>query len=88
MMLSSISKEIRTADTAAGQQHMRKACHNILYVMANSNMFELARVGVPTWIWIWAAIDTVLLVLIARGAIKCTTPKKEKKKKERKKDKE
>lgn len=76
MMLASISKPFDESDTATGQQNMRKACHNILYVMANSNIFELAKVGVPAWIWIWIFADALFFGLIAWGAAGCTKPKK------------
>ncbi len=74
MMLSSFSKKFDTSDTNYTQQNMRNACHNILYVTANSNMFELSRVGVPAWIWILTVADIILLGLIAWGVCGCTKP--------------
>ena len=65
MMLSSTQKEITIDETAEGRQLMRKACHNILYVVANSNALEHARVGVPGWIYGYVAFDAVMLGLIA-----------------------
>lgn len=55
---------------------MRKACHNILYVVANSNALEHARVGVPGWIYGYVAFDAVMLGLIALGFMGCTKKKK------------
>lgn len=81
MMLSSIQKEITIDETAEGRQLMRKACHNILYVVANSNALENARPGVPGWIYTYVAIDAVLLGLIALGFMGCTKKKKVKVKK-------
>lgn len=80
MMLSSIQKEITIGETPEGRQLMRKACHNILYVVANSNALELARPGVPGWIYGFAAFDTVMLGLIALGLMGCTKKKKVKEK--------
>lgn len=60
---------------------MRKACHNILYVVANSNALEHARVGVPGWIYGYVAFDAVMLGLIALGFMGCTKKKKVKVKK-------
>lgn len=54
---------------------MRKACHNILYVVANSNALEHARVGVPGWIYGYVAFDAVMLGLIALGFMGCTKRK-------------
>lgn len=81
MMLSSIQKPITIDETAEGRQLMRKACHNILYVVANSNALELVRVGVPGWLYKLAAIDAVLLGLIGLGLVGCTKKKKVKEKK-------
>lgn len=76
MMLSSTQKEITIDETAEGRQLMRKACHNILYVVANSNALEHARPGVPGWIYGLVAVDAALLGLIALGFIGCTKKKK------------
>lgn len=76
MMLSSIQKEITIDETAEGCQLMRQACHNILYVVANSNALELARPGVPGWIYKFVLIDAILLGLIALGLMGCTKKKK------------
>lgn len=83
MMLSSTQKEITIDETAEGRQLMRKACHNILYVVANSNVLEHARVGVPGWIYGYVAFDAVMLGLIALGFMGCTKKKKVKVKKEK-----
>lgn len=82
MMLSSIQKEITIDETSEGRQLMRKACHNILYVVANSNALEHARPGVPGWIYGFVAVDAVLLGLIALGFMGCTKKKKVKTKKQ------
>ncbi|MDO4599318.1 MAG: glycoside hydrolase family 3 N-terminal domain-containing protein [[Ruminococcus] gnavus] len=81
MMLSSTQKEITIDETAEGRQMMRKACHNILYVVANSNALEHARPGVPGWIYAYVAFDAVILGLIALGFMGCTKKKKVKKEK-------
>lgn len=81
MMLSSTQKEITIDETAEGRQMMRKACHNILYVVANSNALEHARPGVPGWIYAYVAFDAVMLGLIALGFMGCTKKKKVKKEK-------
>ena len=81
MMLSSTQKEITIDETAEGRQMMRKACHNILYVVANSNALEHARPGVPGWIYVYVAFDAVMLGLIALGFMGCTKKKKVKKEK-------
>ena len=83
MMLSSTQKEITIDETAEGRQLMRKACHNILYVVANSNALEHARVGVPGWIYGYVAFDAVMLGMIALGFMGCTKKKKVKVKKEK-----
>ena len=83
MMLSSTQKEITIDETAEGRQLMRKACHNILYVVANSNALEHARVGVPGWIYGYVAFDAVMLGLIALGFMGCTKKKRVKVKKEK-----
>ena len=80
-MLSSTQKEITIDETAEGRQMMRKACHNILYVVANSNALEHARPGVPGWIYAYVAFDAVMLGLIALGFMGCTKKKKVKKEK-------
>ena len=81
MMLSSTQKEITIDETAEGRQMIRKACHNILYVVANSNALEHARPGVPGWIYVYVAFDAVMLGLIALGFMGCTKKKKVKKEK-------
>lgn len=83
MMLSSTQKEITIDETAEGRQMMRKACHNILYVVANSNALEHARPGVPGWIYVYVAFDAVMLGLIALGFMGCTKKKKVKVNKEK-----
>lgn len=83
MMLSSTQKEITIDETAEGRQMMRKACHNILYVVANSNALEHARPGVPGWIYAYVAFDAVMLGLIALGFMGCTKKKKVKVNKEK-----
>ncbi len=85
MMLSSLGTKFNTSDTATGRQNMRTACHNILYVVANSNAFDLARVGVPGWVITFSFVNAVLLGLIAWGAYGCTN-KKTKEEKRRKKN--
>lgn len=77
MMLSSTTTKFDTSDTATGRQNMRRASHNILYTVANSNALELARVGVPTWIWMLTTVDAVLLGLITLGVVGCTKKKKD-----------
>ena len=81
MMLKSTQKEITIDETAEGRQMMRKACHNILYVVANSNALEHARPGVPGWIYAYVAFDAVMLGLIALGFMGCTKKEKSKKRK-------
>lgn len=76
MLLSSLQKEITIDQTAEGRQLMRQACHNILYVVANSNALELVRTGVPSWIYKLELIDAALLGLIALGFMGCTKKKK------------
>ncbi len=78
LMLNSMASKFDTADTATGRQNMRRASHNILYTVANSNALELARVGVPSWIWMLTTVDAVLLGLITLGVMGCTKKKKEK----------
>ena len=75
MLLSSTQKEITIDETAEGRQLMRKVCHNILYVVANSNALEHVRLGVPGWIYGLVAVDAVLLGLIALGFMGCTRKK-------------
>ena len=84
MLLSSTQKEITIDETPEGRQMMRKACHNILYVIANSNALEHAKPGVPTWIYVFVAVDAALLGLIALGFMGCTKKKKVKAKKAKK----
>lgn len=76
MMLSSMQKEITIDETAQGRQLMRKACHNILYVVANSNALDNARPGVPGWIYQYVILDAVLFGLLALGFMGCTKKKK------------
>ncbi len=80
LLLDSAGKKFDTAYTATGGQNLRKASHHVLYVFANSNGFELAKVGVPGWIFTLCAIDGVLLGLIALGVMGCTKKKKVKEK--------
>ncbi len=76
MMLSSIGTKFTTSDTATGRQNMRKAAHNILYTVANSNALNLIKVGVPTWVFIFASVDILLFTLLTLGAMGCTKKKK------------
>ncbi|MDE7018361.1 MAG: hypothetical protein K2P65_12485, partial [Lachnospiraceae bacterium] len=72
----SMQKEITIDETAQGRQLMRKACHNILYVVANSNALDNARPGVPGWIYQYVILDAVLFGLLALGFMGCTKKKK------------
>ena len=76
LMLSSLGTKFTSGNTAAGRQNMRRACHNILYTVANSNVFDLVKTGIPAWIWMFTAIDILLYGLIAFGVMGCTKKKK------------
>lgn len=48
----------------SGQQAMRRACHNILYAVANSNAMEINYMGPKMyWAYALAAVDAVVLIL-------------------------
>lgn len=76
LLLSSTTKEFDTANSPTGQQNLRKASHNTLFVFANSNGFDLARVGIPAWIFVMVGVDIILLGLAALWAMGNTKKKK------------
>jgi len=54
-----------TLNTAAGRQALRKATHNILYMVANSNALETVPSSNYGWLTILRVVDVVLLALFA-----------------------
>ena len=54
-----------TTDTAAGHQALRKASHNILYTIANSDALEGADYAQYGWVKALIAVDMLLWILLA-----------------------
>ncbi len=61
-----------STETNTGKQAMRKASHNILYTVANSNALEINTTPYPYWLLALGAGDTILLALLALGFNKVT----------------
>ena len=59
-----------TTETAAGHQAVRKACHNILYTIANSSALDNAASGVYGWLVVLTGIDIVILGLFVLYYVK------------------
>lgn len=76
LILSPTSHKFDSIDTATGHQHMRTACHNILYTAANSAALDVVQPGLPQWVVLAAVIDGAILTLIALGYIGATKKKK------------
>lgn len=53
-------------NTAAGNQAMRNACHDILYVEANIGALENAVQPVPYWLYALILADILILLLFVR----------------------
>lgn len=61
-----------STETNTGKQAMRKASHNILYTVANSNALEINAVPYPYWLLALGVGDVILLALLALGFYKVT----------------
>ncbi len=86
LLLSSIPLKFADTESATAQQNLRKSSKNVLFTMANSNAFELARVGVPSWVWVAVLVNSILLALAAHGFVIATREKKKRVKKNKKTD--
>lgn len=58
-----------TTEINTGRQAMRKASHNILYTIANSNAFEVEH-PYPVWLLLIGIVNIIMLGLIALGFYK------------------
>ena len=77
-MLSTLGEKVTdiVLDNNSGQQALRKACHNILYTIANSNAQELSKSGLSTWIYVMGIVDVLLLALVIFGLYKVAWKKR------------
>lgn len=74
--LSPLQLDSIDASNATTRMHLRTASHNILYTVANSNVFTLNHAsGLPGWISLLVIVDVFLLGLITLGYIRCTKKK-------------
>jgi beta-glucosidase len=65
LMLNTLGSTVNDTSNA-GKQAMRKACHNILYTVVNSNAMEISYYGpTPYWLYIMIAVD----LLVVLGAV-------------------
>lgn len=55
-----------TLHTATGNQAMRKACHDLLYMQANSVALETVKQPVPYWLFGIIGVDVLILLLFVR----------------------
>lgn len=78
LMLSTLGEKVTdiVLDNNSGQQALRKACHNILYTIANSNAQELSKSGLSTWVYVMGIVDVLLLALIIFGLYKVAWKKR------------
>jgi beta-glucosidase len=59
LMLNTLGSTVNDTSNA-GKQAMRKACHNILYTVVNSNAMEIDYYGpTPYWLYIMIAVDVL-----------------------------
>lgn len=74
LMLSTLGETATDIVTGniTGQNHLRTACHNILYTIANSDAQELSESGISTWIYVMALIDIAIMALLLCGILKLT----------------
>lgn len=65
LMLNTLGSSV--SDTSnAGKQAMRKASHNILYTVVNSNALDIGYYGpTPYWLYIMVAVDVIAVLLSA-----------------------
>ena len=78
LMLSTLGEKVTdiVLDNNSGQQALRKACHNILYTIANSDAQELSKSGLSTWVYIMGIADVLLLAVMVFGLYKVTWKKR------------
>lgn len=78
LMLSTLGEKVTdiVLDNNSGQQALRKACHNILYTIANSNAQELSKSGLSTWVYVMGIVDVLLLALVIFGLYKVAWKKR------------
>nr|WP_295270371.1 glycoside hydrolase family 3 C-terminal domain-containing protein [uncultured Blautia sp.] len=78
LMLSTLGEKVTdiVLDNNSGQQALRKACHNILYTIANSDAQELSKSGLSTWVYIMGIADVLLLAVMFFGLYKVTWKKR------------
>mgnify|MGYP000155202958 FL=1 len=69
LMLSTLGEKVTdiVLDNNSGQQALRKACHNILYTIANSNAQDLSKSGLSTWVYVMGIVDVLLLAFVIFG---------------------
>lgn len=74
LMLTTIGEKPSklSTETNTGKQAMRKASHNILYTVANSNAFEINVTPYPFWVLALGIGNLVLLALLTLGFYKVT----------------
>ena len=72
LMLSTLGEKVTdiVLDNNSGQQALRKACHNILYTIANSDAQELSKSGLSTWVYVMGIADALLLAVTFFGLYK------------------
>ncbi|MBS5389019.1 MAG: glycoside hydrolase family 3 C-terminal domain-containing protein [Clostridiales bacterium] len=62
LMLDTVGSPVNDTSNA-GKQAMRKACHNILYTVANSTAMDIGYYGpTPYWLYILIAVDVIAVV--------------------------
>ena len=78
LMLSTLGEKVTdiVLDNNSGQQALRKACHNILYTIANSDAQELSKSGLSTWVYVMGIADALLLAVTLLGLYKVTWKKR------------
>lgn len=59
--LGNLTPSDQSTKTTAGRQALRIASHNILYTIANSDAQNISKEPFPSWTFLFAAIDFVML---------------------------
>ena len=65
-----------STETNTGKQAMRKASHNILYTVANSNALDINITPYPYWVLLLGLADILLLALLTLGFYRVAHRKK------------
>ena len=77
LMLTTTGQNLsKSADSIDGRQAMRRATHNILYTVANSNAQEISKADFPTWTFLLIGADVIIFAAGLAIILKITAKKK------------